>query len=184
MTYKQQVMDAYYQMVQRVMNAGYDPYIITLMFNQMPGNARSIAQAMERETERTYTRLLTRIIKKPANLPIDCMPLLLASPDWPVPKYSKISHKDAIINDGRHIQGIFLVPPINRMKKTLVEIVTAQQSFFAGPVRALSLLRVDPIDQTPEKAFRYVMKSVSRLRIGDGDIILLPKAHSEMSRDH
>lgn len=178
---QQHVMDAFYEMMERLLYAGFEPHMLTLMFNQLSGSPRSVAHAMEKETEKTYARLLTRLIKKPGKMAIESMPLLLACPDWPVPKKGKLLLLEASINDGRHIHGIFMVPPINRSKRALSEIVAENQSHFAGPNKILSRLHVEPIERTPQVAFGYVVKSIPRGRLGAEDLIVLPKSHSEMS---
>ncbi|MGO8189842.1 hypothetical protein, partial [Rhizobium leguminosarum] len=43
------------------------------------------------------------------------------------------------------------------------------------------IYHVKPMRDTHRKAAGYVLKSVERLRIGSGEILILPRVHSEMN---
>ena len=178
-----ELLDAYTDMVLRNIGWGYDPYLMTFMFNQLPGSPTTKARQMEREVERIYTMLLTRIHRKPRNIPIVAMPMLMASPDWPVPKSeAKDPLSYATVNDGLHLHGIWLQPPSSRMREKLDDHIDECQAHYSGPDKALFRLHVEPITFTPEHAVRYVFKSLKRRRVGADAVIILPCAHSEMPR--
>ena len=44
---------------------GWDPYLLSFMFNHVPGSRASVLRQMQREVERVYATSLTRVIRKP-----------------------------------------------------------------------------------------------------------------------
>src|SRR5215212_4098605 len=89
------------------MEEGWDAYILSFMFNHVPGSRASVLRQMQRELERVYAITLTRVIRKPrCEAEQDRLPILIACPDLPVPKRQKVSLCDVIVNDGLHYQGI------------------------------------------------------------------------------
>lgn len=158
---------------------GDEPYMLTLMFKPLRGNDTSVARQMDRVAENLYARLLTRLIKKPKNVPILQMPLWLSCHDWPVQKIKGISSADILLNGGRHLHAMMFVPPTVRTGVRLNDIVAKNpQQFLVG--KYLTGLHVMPIERTVAKATGYALKSVERGRVGWGDVLVLPKTHAEM----
>src|SRR4051794_34524137 len=82
----------------------WDGYLLSFMFQQLPGSRVSVPRQMERELERVYGRVLTRIVRKPrCEAHQGKLPIWLACPDFPVPKRGKLSLHDVTLNDGLHI---------------------------------------------------------------------------------
>src|SRR4051812_41953484 len=83
---------------------GWDPYLVTFMFNHVPGSRASVMRQMQREVERVYATSLTRVIRKPwCKAAQGGLPIFLACPDLPVPKREKQCLHDVTVNDGLHI---------------------------------------------------------------------------------
>jgi hypothetical protein len=51
--------------VKEHLDGGWDGYLFTFLFNQLPGSVRAKSQQMEREIVRWYGRLATRTVRKP-----------------------------------------------------------------------------------------------------------------------
>ncbi|WP_172729767.1 hypothetical protein [Neorhizobium galegae] len=179
---QRELLDSLHDWQTQLIMGGHDPYVLTLMFNPIGGGEKAIMRAMVRETELTYARLLTRLIKKPKRTPVECMPMLFAWPDWPVHKNEKISLNEASINGGAHIQGLFLIPQVSRAKKDLSEIVGEKQDQFAGPNHVLARLHAVRVDRTHKRVQDYLSKFVKRGRTTMSDLIVLPRTHTEMDR--
>ncbi|PVE54018.1 hypothetical protein [Rhizobium rhizogenes] len=176
-----ELIDAYISMVEDRAAGGWEPYLLTLMFNQLRGNERTKQQLMLKECEAIYGRLMTRLIKRPHNTPIAAMPFWLSCMDWPVNKQIKSSFSDIMTNDGMHIHAIFMVPPNARTGKRLNEIVAdSPKAFLVGERMALSRLHVVPLERTLQKAALYALKQVQRKRITSADILVLPRSHGEI----
>lgn len=160
---------------------GDEPYMLTLMFKALRGSDTSIARQMDRVAENLYARLLTRLIKKPKKTPIIQMPLWLSCHDWPVRKVNGMTSADILLNGGRHLHAIMLVPSTVRKGERLNDIVDKNpQQFLVG--KYLTRLHVMPIEKTLPKATGYTLKAVDRARVEWGDVLVLPKTHREMGR--
>ena len=75
-------------------------YLITLMFNRIRGSQPSVIRQMQREVERVYATLLTRIIRNPRKIPLFGLPFWIVFPDYPVPKHAKMELRDVVLNGG------------------------------------------------------------------------------------
>src|SRR3954469_6826546 len=110
----------YGSMVKERLEQGWDGYLISLMFNRVRGSRLNVIRQMEREVERVYSTVLTRIIRDPRKVSILALPLWIVCPDYPVPKHAKHAKqalRDVTVNDGLHMHGIALIPPWNRMNE-------------------------------------------------------------------
>lgn len=174
-------MEAIQEFIQPYLLRGDEPYMLTLMFKTLKGSEESIARQMNKVAEILYSRILTRLIKRPNRTPLEQMPLWLSCPDWPVMKIDGLTAAEILANGGRHLHAMVLVPPTARTGKRLDQIVEENpQQFLVG--RSLTRLHVMPVERTVERATGYALKSVERGRVGWGDVLVLPKAHSEMEQ--
>jgi hypothetical protein len=106
---------------QRVKNDGWNPYFLTFMFRQLPGNKDTQLAAMERAIVRFYSTLLTRIVRNPHSaFQQSQRPILVAAPDYPVFKHDKQKISDIAINDGLHMHAMLAVPWKSRMKEDII----------------------------------------------------------------
>ncbi|KNY03935.1 hypothetical protein AKG11_33545 [Shinella sp. SUS2] len=179
---ERKLMEAYIDMAMERITRGFVPYLVTLMFNPMGGSTRSRQALMQQETERLYARLLTRTFRKPEKQDIADLPLWISASDWPVQKKFKDHLFNIMQNDGEHMHSIALQPPISRMKEGLLNYVDDNQPHIHGPERAFQRVRVDEITETPRKAIGYALKSLPRKRIDAGEVLILPRTHSEMAK--
>lgn len=176
-----QIVLAYSTFVQKRIDEGWEPAIVTFMFHELSGSKFAVAEQMRNEVERIYGWLLTRRCRRPGQTPTDRLPFFLACPDYPVPKHAKDHLTDIVINDGRHYHAIDLMPPWTRNVCTLSDLVDQHQLMLVGTGRPLARLHVKTILDTPEKAVSYTLKSLTRGRATVDDLIILPRAKSEAS---
>src|SRR5437879_2794436 len=59
------VIEAYSQWIRDFWNSGWDVYLFSVVFNQIPGSRERKREQMFQEINWVYTRLLTRMFKKP-----------------------------------------------------------------------------------------------------------------------
>jgi hypothetical protein len=136
---------------------------------------------MAKEIESVYASHATRVVRDPrAMRNAGLLPIWFSAPDFPVPKTSKTQLQDLVINDGlhAHVGGFYL--PKSRMKESLFDYFQRQQKVYCGPERALARIEVTPITDTPEKALRYIFKALYRGWVDVDDIVVLPKARSQL----
>jgi hypothetical protein len=92
---------------QQWLDRGWDGYLFTFLFNQLPGSRHAMVQQMHQQILRWYGRLATRTVRKlrsPVWVPF--LPKGIFVPDLPVPKRSKQDIRDVSTNDGLHMHGI------------------------------------------------------------------------------
>src|SRR5215204_195395 len=160
---------------------GWDPYILSFMFQQVPGSRASVLKQMQRDVVRVYAISLTRIVRKPRhNAEQGRLPLWLAVPDLPVPKCQKLSLRDATLNDGLHYQGIALIPPGSRLKDGLDVHFRQHQALYVRPEHRLTRIHVKPVSHDPDYVTKYVLKSLSRQRFSLDEVLVLPRSRSEL----
>jgi hypothetical protein len=179
-----QSVEGYGKMVEDYLKGGWDGYIISLMFNHIPGNENARIRQMTREIERTYATALNRIIRdatKPRSR--GKLPVWLVWPDYPVPKHAKQSRRDVTVNDGLHMQGIALIPPVSRLRIGLDEHFAQDQQLYVRQELPLRSIHAEPITYTPAYATRYVMKQILRGRFTSDSLIVLPEDRSSKRAD-
>ncbi|UHS63461.1 hypothetical protein HRR99_17955 [Agrobacterium vaccinii] len=175
------LIDGYITMMEERVFGGWEPYLLTLMFNQVKGNEQTKKRYMLQECEAIYSRFLTRLIKRPHNTDIEQMPFWISCFDWPVNKKAKTALSDILTNDGMHVHAFFMVPPNARTGDRLGDIVArSPKSFLVGKGMSLARLHVEPIEKTAPKAALYTLKQIPRKRLTPADIMVLPRSHSEI----
>jgi hypothetical protein len=176
------VTTAYGDMINEYMENGWDAYLLTFMFNHLRGSPAGVQIGMEREVERVYAKLLTRIVRKPRSLTnVGKLPLWIVVPDFPVPKRERTSLDAVTVNDGRHIHAIGLNPPTSRLQVGLDEHFREHQDVYVGSAGRLQRIHAVPITHDPAYVADYVFKSLKRGWVGEDDVFILPKVRSELS---
>ncbi len=134
--------------------------------------------------ERLYGKLVTGLIRIRAGRrpPLIRFPVLIAAPDLPVPKFHNSSKQcswAASINDGLHFHAIILIPGRNILKTNFEHYLAAEQARLVQGTAIVSV-HAEAITYSPAQVVSYVMKSLKRQRFGGDDVLILPRAWSEM----
>ncbi len=173
------IVGGYQKWIQGYIDRGWDPYFISFMFEQLPGSQSSVLRQMRREIERVYSRLVTRFHRNPRSpAGSQQIPVMALFPDFPVYKREKKSIKDVSINNGLHYAGIALAPPVSRFQTTLDAHFEQEQDKYVND--KLARIDVKPIIWNATYVMDYAAKNYKRGRVSDEDIIILPKATSEL----
>ncbi|MER9094730.1 hypothetical protein NKI34_27305 [Mesorhizobium sp. M0700] len=192
------------QMIRERMLSGGHATLLTFMFNHVRGSELNVAQQMREAVETTYSTILKHCFRKPQNVPILKMPLWICTPDYPIHKDGKYHFRDIVINEGRHIHVIAVMPPDTKMKQSLDEHFEENQK-YAGEDRLL--MRIHSRKISDELAFvtsdgnktnkarrprkeeirdelqylvGYARKGIKTPRVGTDGWFVLPRTHSEM----
>jgi hypothetical protein len=181
MNYRAKIISSYANWIQEFINIGWNGYLLTFMFNHIPGSINAKVWQMQREINNVYNKLVTRVVRKPRSPAwADLLPRALIVPDLPVAKKTKQDIRDISINDSLHHHGIFVIPPIRRMAEPLdIHFQEQKPLYFRGSDK-LRNIDVQPIHYTPEKIVEYAMKSLKRGRFSSNQILVLPRAISEL----
>jgi hypothetical protein len=169
--------------LQQWLNEGWDGYLFTFMFNQLPGSRRAIVHQMHQQLERWYGRLATRTVRKPRS-PVwaPFLPKGIFIPDLPVPKRSKLRIRDVSINDGLHMDGIVVANRWARISATLD--VYFEENLGTYLTKKLQHIDVRRITHRPEYVTEYALKSLKRRASSEDDILVLPRTLNELSGRH
>ena len=103
---KEIIATGYYHMVKERLEEGWQGYLITFMFKGIRGARQGVIRQMQREVERVYATVLTRVLRPSPNKSIAAYPLWIVCPDFPVPKHAKMDLKEVTVNDGLHYRGL------------------------------------------------------------------------------
>jgi hypothetical protein len=173
------LIQAYGAWVQEQMDEGWDGYLFTFAFNQLPGSIRAKNQQMESEILRWYGRLATRTVRKPRSpkwAPL--LPKGVFVPDLPVYKKSKQDLRDVVINDGLHMHGILVANRLGRISEPLdVHFADRLDEYLTGNLRHID---VEHITHMAKYVTSYGMKGLKRPIFSLDHILILPKTLREL----
>lgn len=171
---------AYASWAERLVAEGWHPYLLTFMFKPLPGSSAAVAYQMEREVERVYATLLTRIVRKPARTPLDRLPVWFCCHDRPVYKHAKISLADAVVNGGAHTHATAFLPPWSRLGEGLGDHFDEHERLYLRP--ECPLVRIDcvPVVRRVGYVVGYARKEVGRSALGQDASFVLPRAAQEI----
>jgi hypothetical protein len=169
------LIQAYGEWVKQWLDQGWDGYLFTFMFNQLPGSRHAMVQQMHQELLRWYGRLATRTIRKtrsPVWVPF--LPKGIFVPDLPVPKRSKQDIRDVSTNDGLHMHGIMVANRWARIPDTLD--VYFEENLRTYLTKELRHVDVQRITHRAEYVTEYALKSLKRPTFSEDDVLVLPRA--------
>jgi hypothetical protein len=166
----------YGPMTTRYLHDGWFGYMMTFMFNPLPGSERTKDREMRTEMEGVYASFITRLIRRPRSSGV-VLPRLITCPDWPVNKAVRRTLSEIKTNGGLHHHGILLVPPANkhhRLKVPVEQHFREHQDYY---VRDHLLKTVDarpfPVEDA-ERVTDYVLKGLKANRLDDDETLLFP----------
>lgn len=169
--------------VEEHVGEGWTAYLLTFQFREIGGSAQHVGREMEKELERVYAKLLTRIVRRPhSRMNTNRLPKWIACPDYPVRKIGKEPVGDFCVNGGRHIHAICLMPPKSRLTAPLDEHFEDNTSLYVQPRTPLLRLHAKPITETPGLATDYVLKALKTGRARNDDILVLPRPADDLPR--
>lgn len=180
---KQQLVESWCGFVEKHVSRGWTPYLLTFQFREIGGPRQHVADEMEKDVQRVYATFLTRVVRNPTSRrSIGKRPIWITCPDYPVRKNDKQPVHDHCINDGRHIQGICLMPPKSRLKEPLNEHFEEYATLYVRAPFPLVLVHAKPVTQTPDLATDYALKALKNGRATSDEIVVLPRTLNEVSR--
>lgn len=175
------VLDGYAQWVRERVEHGFKPYLLTFMFNPLPGSMLARKELMHEDLRKTYHKMNTRWFhRNPRSTPIQNRPFWIAAPDLPVPKRYKDSYRDLAVNGGLHCHAVVLVPAHNnRMSISFDDFIDMHQAKWTGEKKNAFRIHCVPVDDDVERVTDYVLKNIKRGNFPLDDILVLPQSDSE-----
>lgn len=183
-TTSKQIEQGYQDWGSQLIARGFLPYLLTLMFQPLPGTASGKLRQMLESIEQLYARHLTRVVRKP-NAPsgFDGRPIWICCPDRPVFEHVRGEMRDVTINDGLHLHALAFVPPVSRLRTDLVSHFVDHAEVYrpaAGPLRRIDVM---PITHAAATVVSYARKSLSRGRFAPDTLLILPRTCGEVRDD-
>jgi hypothetical protein len=180
---RRKLVESWCDFVEERVSEGWTPYFLTFQFREIGGPRQHVADEMEKNVERVYTTFLTRVVRNPTSRrSVGKRPIWIACPDYPVRKNDKQPVGDFCINEGRHIHAVCLMPPKSRLKDPLNAHFEENVTLYTREPFPLVLIDVKPITQTPDLATDYVLKALKNGRATNDEIVVFPRALTEVSR--
>lgn len=173
------IIDAYARWVADLTAQGWDAYLATLMFHDLPGSMPAQIAQMHHAVTGVYSRLATRVVRKPRS-PIwaPLLPRAVFAPDLPVPKRRTTPVHAPAANDGLHLHGVLLANRFGRLKEPLDEHFEQKQAtYLTGRLRTIDLRR---IEGSPDYVINYALKGLKRQCFSTDDLLVLPRALGEL----
>jgi hypothetical protein len=167
---------------ERVRDHEWNAYLVTFMFNHIPGSPASKLKLMQDSVSRFYSKLITRVVRQPNAIEqLFNRPRMMVAPDYPVFKHDKIGIEAATVNDGLHVHAILVVPLKSRLKEDVVSHVARKSRLYIK--KPLHNIHFQPIENNTYGVTDYVMKSIKRGSCRWEDVLFLPKSPSELSSE-
>ena len=163
------------QWIQQFLDAGWDGYLFTVMFNNLPGKRDTKIIQMHQEATTLYGRLAKAMVRKRHSPKwAGYFPIAIFSPDLPVPKSingQKSTVADVSINDGLHSHGIVLANRWGRVQVPLDEYFQENgREYLTGKIRNIDVRRIT-YDQ--DYVVEYAIKGLIRRTASDDDLLVL-----------
>lgn len=157
-------------------------YLLTFMFEQLPGKEEAVIRQMTGAIERYYARVCRRLTRYPKKFGASHF-FMMALHDRPRPIRSrKHGIADVVINDGIHFHAMVALSAENRLSGKQNGLKRLNREFRSVLLSGLPIRRVHVrrIKVTIEKAVHYAFKELSRGMASAADFVVLPKSSGEL----
>jgi hypothetical protein len=176
------IVDAFGTWIKEQVRDGGDAYLLSFMFDHLPGSKQDRIQQMHDEITTFYRKLITYVVRYPKlNKNADKLPRGVFFPDVPIYKRQKQALRDVSVNDGLHMHGIFVIPEKSRLKIGLDQHVRE----YSEKYQTHKMYRVDVelIDSRIVYTTDYAGKALKTRRYNQDDILILPRTTGELESD-
>ena len=175
------LIDAYQRWLRRLHQRGHALWFCTVQFVDMRLPRSALLGVMEREVERVYRTLLTRIVRKPRHADVDDVPVLVGFPDSPVPKRGARTRLSGLLPNGAaHYHFVLGVPPGSRLTAPLDEHIRSNTGLYKGDGAVVSLLDARPVTDIGGRLADYLLKHHKRGTYDSDAILVLPRGRAEL----
>lgn len=177
----QPTLNGYTQLVTDRIKQGWSCYLVTVLFQQIPGSRPTIISRMKQEIQGLYSTLITRVHRKPRIASPDELPILIGAVDLPVYKFDRSSAPLVRCNGGLHFHALILIPDRSRLREPLQDHLQANAHLY-GMGGAISKIDVRPVTGGYERVVDYVFKTIKRGWVTyDEGVLILPRTRDELT---
>jgi len=159
--------------------SGWQPYLMTITFNHLSGSQKTVMSKMKDEIERIYKLTVCNTVRNPkAASAQGKIPMFIGAPDLPVYKKEKARSRQSV-NDGLHWHIIVLLSPSGR-HLALDADYARRPACYHGPDRIISRIHIRGVDRDASRVSDYVQKALRNGKLDEDELLILPKARSEL----
>jgi hypothetical protein len=177
----QLALTGYTQLVTDRIKQGWSCYLVTILFQQLPGSRPTIISRMKQDIQRVYSTLITRVHRRPRTASPDELPILIGAADLPVHKLTRSSAPLVRCNGGLHFHALILISGRSRLREPLQDHFQANAHLY-GMDGAISKIDVRPVVDGHQRVVDYVFKTMKRGRVTyDEGVLILPRARDELT---
>jgi hypothetical protein len=177
----QLTLNGYTQLVTDRIKQGWSCYLVTILFQQLPGSTPTIMSRMKQEIQRVYSTLITRVHRKPRTAAPDELPILVGAVDLPVYKSDPSSAPLVRCNDGLHFHAVVLIPDRSRLREPLQDHFQSCAHLYETD-GTITKIDVRPVLDGYERVVDYVFKTIKRGRVSyDEGVLILPRTRDELT---
>ena len=177
----QLILDGYTQLVTDRIKQGWSCYLVTILFQQLPGSQPTIISRMKQEIQRVYSTLITRVHRKPRTASPDELPILIGAVDLPVYKSDPSSSPLVRCNRGLHFHALILIPDRSRLREPLQDHFQTSAHLYETD-GTITKIDVRPVLDGYERVVDYVFKTIKRERVSyDEGVLILPRTRDELT---
>ncbi len=174
----QPTLTGYTQLVTDRIKQGWSCYLVTILFQHLPGSRPTIISRMKQEIQRLYANLITRVHRRTASP--DELPILIGAVDLPVYKLVRSSAPLVRCNGGLHFHALILIPDRSRLREPHQDHFQANAHLY-GLGGAISKIDVRPVTEGYERVVDYVFKTIKRGRVTyDEGMLIFPRTRQEL----
>jgi hypothetical protein len=178
------LVDAYAQWMDLMKSDGAKLYYVNFMFERFSGLRSEVVHKMKHLIERFYSHYVTQFTHHPlAPGEQKRLPQFWLYPDLPVSKKHKGKTKTQKIeiNSGLHFNGAMIIRSPLRGETKIRGIkrhIRENQKSYAK--NGIARIHVTKIRRDYSRLSDYALKTISANRCDENDILILPKARSEL----
>lgn len=176
-TQRRMLLTGYGEWMQRwITDEGHTGYLVTFMFNHIPGKPDTVTRIMKKDVEECFYRhLVTRVVRDARKAETDELPKLIGLRDRPVRKHAKMRMRDVTINNGLHVHGILAVPSTARFNWW--GNVNLEKIYKYSSIRHID---IEKIKRRANYTTEYALKQIHYDPPSKDEMIVVPWSKSEL----
>jgi hypothetical protein len=176
----QRIIHSYADWLNEYIDYGWQSYLLTFMFDQLPGSDASRMTTMKTHLEWFYGRLAKASVPRPSNEKWSrFVPRGLLAPDLPIVKHSKALLRDVTVNNGIHWHGLAMVHPMTPNLRECLDLHIRKNisTYLVGSIREIN---IGAITHRAKGVTRYGLKGIKRSLFSNDDVLIFPRSISEL----
>jgi hypothetical protein len=186
-SFQLRLIEGYGEFLRQQWKAGWDVYLFTFAFKQLPGSRDAKLVQMFQEITKVYGRLVTRTVRNPRSPRwAAILPRAVFVADRPVPKRNnlkrnklKCNKRLLLPNDGLHVHGLVSANRLGRIRVPLDKhFCKRMDDYLIDHIEDIDIQKI-----THDHAYvgGYGAKGLKNRSFSSDDVLVLPKGLDELA---